>query len=151
MTASTPTQPAGGVLQGIVDLAIEAHAHWDADRDAKVGKILLALAGVSPRYDRRADALHAALASEGGELCRTPPAPVPADPVAAWQPIETAPKDGSHVLVVIGSTAVAAYCDDERGDWWEVNTHWTDATGMQIYPTLWQPMPAAPLHAEGGE
>lgn len=50
-------------LTGVVELAQEAHAHWDADRDMKVGKILLALAGYSPRYDPRADALHSAVAA----------------------------------------------------------------------------------------
>lgn len=50
-----------GVLSGAVEVARDAHAHWDADQDAKVGKYLLALAGFNPRYDQRTDAIHAAL------------------------------------------------------------------------------------------
>ena len=51
------------VMRGAVELAVEAHAHWDADRDVKVGKIVMALAYPDVRgYDHRADALHAALA-----------------------------------------------------------------------------------------
>jgi hypothetical protein len=46
-----------------VELARDAHAHWDADHDIKVGKILLSLAGHNPKYDPRADAIHAALAT----------------------------------------------------------------------------------------
>lgn len=53
-------------LDAIVDLAQEAHRHWDADRDAKVGKLLMALSGYSPGYDKRADALHATIAAQKG-------------------------------------------------------------------------------------
>jgi len=48
-------------LAGAVEVAKDAHAHWDADRDSKVGKILLALAGLNAKYDTRTDAIHAAL------------------------------------------------------------------------------------------
>lgn len=51
-------------LGGAVELAREAHAHWDKDRDSKVGKLLLALAGFNSRYDQRADAVHAALTQQ---------------------------------------------------------------------------------------
>jgi hypothetical protein len=57
--------PSLDVLRGVIEMAREAHAHWDADRDSKVGKILLALAGFSERYDKRSDALHAALSQQG--------------------------------------------------------------------------------------
>jgi hypothetical protein len=50
-------------LHCAVELARDAHAHWDADQDAKVGKLLLALAGHNQKYDSRADAVHAALAT----------------------------------------------------------------------------------------
>lgn len=52
------------VLAGAVELAKDAHAHWDADREMKVGKLLLALAGWSPGYDQRADAIQAALTQQ---------------------------------------------------------------------------------------
>jgi hypothetical protein len=53
-------------LQEVVKLANQAHNHWDNDRDAKVGKILLALSGHMPRYDKRIDAIHAAIAKATG-------------------------------------------------------------------------------------
>jgi len=48
-------------------MAKDAHGHWDEDRDAKVGKHLLALAGANKGYDKRADAIHAAIAAQQGE------------------------------------------------------------------------------------
>lgn len=64
---ASQAQPMGAapakVLAGVIELAKAAHAHWDADRDAKVGKILMALAGWNEGYDWRADALHAAAAA----------------------------------------------------------------------------------------
>ena len=53
-------------LQEVVKLANQTHDHWDNDRDAKVGKILLALSGHMPRYDKRIDAIHAAIAKATG-------------------------------------------------------------------------------------
>lgn len=60
------------VLAGVIELAKAAHAHWDADRDAKVGKILMAMAGWNEGYDWRADALHAAAASPQPAAQATP-------------------------------------------------------------------------------
>jgi hypothetical protein len=42
-------------------LAKEARAHWDLDRDALVGKILIALAGGAPSYRADIDEIRAAL------------------------------------------------------------------------------------------
>lgn len=38
----------------------------------------------------------------------------------------------------------ACYYDDERREWYPINTHWTDFTGQAEYPTHWQPLPAPP-------
>lgn len=54
-------------LESVVAIAKEAHAHWDADRDSRVGKILLALAGANEAYDNRIDWIHAAIANAKGE------------------------------------------------------------------------------------
>ena len=53
--------------ESVVAIAKEAHAHWDADRDSRVGKILLALAGANEAYDNRIDWIHAAIAKAKGE------------------------------------------------------------------------------------
>jgi hypothetical protein len=69
-----------------------------------------------------------------------------------WQPIETAPKGGT--LILVGSArdgyTTEAQFDTEREEWWEVNTHWTDATGDPLYPTHWMPLPAPPVGSVGG-
>ncbi|MDP9992030.1 hypothetical protein J2W28_001058 [Variovorax boronicumulans] len=49
------------VLRGVDELVREAYEHWDADREFKVGKILLALLGHNKGYDKRADAWRAAI------------------------------------------------------------------------------------------
>jgi hypothetical protein len=50
-------------LKTVVQVAKEAHAHWDADRNAKVGKYLIALCGDLPLYDARITAMHSAIAN----------------------------------------------------------------------------------------
>jgi hypothetical protein len=66
-----------------------------------------------------------------------------------WQPIETAPIDAQVLLCSARDGYVIAGCyDADRREWWETNTHWTDAHGDCLYPTHWQPLPApeaAPL------
>ena len=44
----------------------------------------------------------------------------------------------------------ACYYDDERREWYPINTHWTDSTGQAQYPTHWMPLPAAPSSGTGG-
>jgi len=43
------------------DVASEVYIHWDNDRNTKVGKYLLALAGNLPRYDNRTDSIHSVI------------------------------------------------------------------------------------------
>jgi hypothetical protein len=77
-----------------------------------------------------------------------------------WQPIETAPKDGTRVLVwaskwageiagVIneaqGSCRIAYYTNgqsDYSGDWW--NDDVGDAYSTWCQPTHWMPLPPPP-------
>lgn len=62
----------------------------------------------------------------------------------SWQPIETAPKDGTHVLVSDDGVVSEAWFDAEAhgGGWYLANRHWTDGPGPdQIFPTHWQSMP----------
>lgn len=51
------------VLRELKRIAGEAFDAWDADRDSRVGKMLLALAGNKPGYRADIDALHASLAA----------------------------------------------------------------------------------------
>lgn len=68
-------------------------------------------------------------------------APAPSDR-PTWQPIETAPKDGSRVLIAWADGMVTAgyygkhFSSGEQG--------WFTANGFYISPTHWQPLPPAP-------
>src|SRR3546814_3795236 len=59
-----------------------------------------------------------------------------------WQPIETAPEDGTEVLVYTsGGNVMTAYISDSpywRGEWmnWEARSD-----GMSVTPTHWMPLP----------
>lgn len=67
-----------------------------------------------------------------------------------WQPIETAPKDGSDILLGTTAEANAGYgyvCEghyvDEHG-WYQANTDWTDTFDGEVNPTHWMPLPPPP-------
>jgi len=73
-----------------------------------------------------------------------------AEPV--WQPIETAPKDGTRIIVTNESvvwTDVKWVVRPRAGERWEHS--YLGALGWE--PTRWMPTPAAPTHPEhqGGE
>lgn len=66
-----------------------------------------------------------------------------------WKPIETAPKDGRHVLVAVtndepGYVAEAYYEEDADRGWFSANTHWTDYVDGQLFPSHWMPLPEPP-------
>lgn len=64
---------------------------------------------------------------------------------AGWLPIESAPKDGTDVLIWCAPWSCgseARYIEDEG--WWLANNHPADYWGDQKYPTHWQPLPAPP-------
>lgn len=52
-----------------------------------------------------------------------------------WQSIETAPKDGTTILLLCTSGGIADGCWDLRDESWNY---------AYIDPTHWQPLPAAP-------
>jgi len=64
-----------------------------------------------------------------------------------WQPIETAPKDGSDVLVCstqcVGRFAVASWDGEEWRDMGDIGWAGMDGGGNQ--PTHWMPIPPAPI------
>lgn len=57
-------------LAALVAAARDAHDHWDADRDAKVGKLLAAMAGHLRGYRAALDAVWAVI--DAGGLRRDP-------------------------------------------------------------------------------
>ena len=69
---------------------------------------------------------------------------VPQEPVA-WQPIETAPKDGSRVLLWWDGAVREGWCagagkSRDGGDWWRSHS----LTVCAGRPTQWMPLPPAP-------
>ena len=75
-----------------------------------------------------------------------------------WQPIETAPKDGTSVLMFYPcgrhdhewndfegryEAVMAVMACDDRGIW----HGYYEATGPDGYPTHWMPLPPAPTSA----
>lgn len=70
-----------------------------------------------------------------------------AAPVAVasqWQPIETAPKDGSAILVNAGGFCYAVEWSDEF-DWWAVDDNKLGPFRLRGQaPTHWMPLPPAP-------
>ena len=75
-------------------------------------------------------------------------------PEAQWQPIETAPRDGTHILIAFGEDGVcsATYSADDADAWpWKFVDQ--QGVGRPIFngarddkygPTDWQPLPASP-------
>ncbi len=69
-----------------------------------------------------------------------------------WQPIETAPKDGTWVLVAGGSAedwapvTMAWYALNPRTDraYWKQNGEWDDYDLADDQPTHWRPLPTPP-------
>lgn len=62
-----------------------------------------------------------------------------------WQTMETAPKDGTNILLAENGVTSEAYWSETGMGWWAANTHHTDYVDGQIYaPTNWRPLPTPP-------
>jgi hypothetical protein len=72
--------------------------------------------------------------------------------VAQWQPIETAPKDGSRVVLANRQTAHTGFWGPRHygPNWWMVSEH-VAAFSTINPPTHWMPLPAAPEAAAEGK
>lgn len=75
--------------------------------------------------------------------------------MVAWRPIETAPKDGTHIDLWAGEERVADCRWNVRSKRWEYWA-WGDFDGMAMVkvdynPTHWMPIPAAPLKEDDGQ
>ena len=79
----------------------------------------------------------------------TPNASMTAPAKSDWQPIETAPKDGTEILIASDCFVEAAYWEgkDSLYPWVTLDgQHVTNGRQEGIYgPTHWQPLPAPPL------
>jgi hypothetical protein len=77
--------------------------------------------------------------------------------MSEWQPIETAPKDGTPILIWQPDRDPKpndGYCDDHRyaiGYWrlahpgWTINaTPWGNRNSASVNPTHWMPLPEPP-------
>ena len=70
--------------------------------------------------------------------------------MAEWQPIETAPKDGTRVLLagIYGGIGIGFYGPKystygvNYGDAWGYGTNWSNTFGVE--PTHWTPLPNPP-------
>jgi hypothetical protein len=73
------------------------------------------------------------------------------EPWVNWQPIDTGPKEGEHVLLAVTGDdppgygyVCEGYYESDRDAWYQSNTHWTDTFDGQVYPSHWAPLPAPP-------
>lgn len=60
-----------------------------------------------------------------------------------WQPIETAPKDGTPVILLREGKSVVAYWGGQYGSRWCMD-EWIAAYGLDQHPTHWLPLPDPP-------
>lgn len=81
--------------------------------------------------------------------------------MSAWQPIETAPRDGAQVMIAGGTVEYDAECFPVHrpfggvhiASWDEASHSWSGPYGSEYdaqywhSPTHWMPLPAAPVTA----
>lgn len=68
----------------------------------------------------------------------------PTQPLDPWSPIESAPQDGTDVLLWDRKDVYKGYWDYAGGGWWERTTGYNDG-GDEIKPTHWKHLPEGPL------
>lgn len=83
-------------------------------------------------------------------------------PDGIWQPIETAPKDGTWIIVTTPHAededplesnepdcCIVRWAADIHGDGWAWETAWADQALNTTLPTHWMPLPPPPHTKEG--
>jgi hypothetical protein len=76
--------------------------------------------------------------------------PLPRVAATAWQPIETAPKDGTEVWAFNGEQARMLWSEGEEWSLWVwADQLLADADPEPDQPTHWQPLPSAPAAPNG--
>lgn len=94
-------------------------------------------AATSPLKESPTAASHSSL-SDAGRMS------APTDAAAlqeGWKPIETAPKDGTELLLWNGAfRIIGRYYQSSTDGWWVANA-------IPIEPVKWQPLPAPPEQA----
>jgi hypothetical protein len=137
----------------------EAKAAWDADRAPGPGyaagaeAMRQAAAQVAEAFPSRthgalATAPYAAAEQAADEIAaaiRT--LPIPDAPAPAWQPIETAPRDGTRVLCFAPAVKGEYPNPKWRVDVWR-GVGWWEMRPDQPY-THWQPLPPPPVDDHG--
>lgn len=70
--------------------------------------------------------------------------------MSAWQPIETAPKDGDTEVLIYGALGTIKVAWYSGGEWkWEYDNDMT--YGSTVYrPTHWMPLPEPPDGEQAG-
>ena len=64
-----------------------------------------------------------------------------------WQPINTAPRDGTEILVSnYDVIEVATWCEWRD---WQRDPGWLTSRGWRLDPVWWQPLPEHPPLTEG--
>jgi hypothetical protein len=79
------------------------------------------------------------LAGKNGERLRASIAQL-----GGWQPIETAPRDGTPILGVSGSTMTTVEWDGDIGGYWSLIVCGSYAEDGEWWPTHWMPLPNPP-------
>ena len=89
-------------------------------------------------------------ATEAGGAAMLSASPLPSSSGTGWRPIETAPKDGTKIILLLSTGAgnmVHIGCKDQRpNSGWHIepNGYWSSVTH-------WLPLPAAPVSHGGAE
>lgn len=57
-----------------------------------------------------------------------------------WQPMDTAPKDGTRILIWDCGCEIASWRTDTKGRAW-----WSTGRGSHVDPKFWAPLPKPPV------